>query len=364
MKILALTRHEAKCASSRYRTLTYLPYLRENGFEVDVAPLLGDEYLEKRYTGRVPSLLHLVKSYTRRIFRLLQTRAYDLVWIEKEALPWLPYWMEGLLLRNNVKYVLDYDDAVFHRYDDHPYSLFRFAFGKKIGTLMRHSTMVIAGNDYIADYASRAGARVIRHLPSVVDLVKYPPSQPPQNPQLNIGWIGTPITARLLQTIQPALQEVCRDNSAYVTAVGAGDFTLDGVPVVVRPWSEQTEAEEVQKFDVGIMPLSESAFERGKCGLKLIQYMACQRAVVGTPIGVNAKIISHGRNGFHATSMDEWIQAIKFLQTAPEKRAAMGKEGRKTVVDQYSLQVAAPKLADYLREAIGHPVSQSRLRAA
>ena len=200
MKILALTRHEAKCASSRYRTLTYLPYLRENGFEIDVAPLLEDRYLEERYQGRVPSLLQLVKNYSRRISQLLRTSKYDLLWIEKESLPWLPYWMEGLLLRNGVKYVLDYDDAVFHRYDDHPYPLFRFIFGKKIGALMRHSAMVIAGNNYIADYASHAGARVIRHLPTVVDLMKYQPCEPPQNPRLNIGWIGTPITARLIET--------------------------------------------------------------------------------------------------------------------------------------------------------------------
>lgn len=361
--ILALTRHEPKCATSRYRTLAYLPHLQQNGFTVDVAPLLGDEYLEKRYTKRVPSPFRLMRDYAFRLIRLFQTRKYDLIWIEREALPWIPYWLEAMLLGRGVKYVLDYDDAIYHRYDQHPWSLVRFSIGTKIAALMRTSAMVIAGNEYIANYARQAGAPLVRHLPTVVDLDKYHLAPPKQNTKLNIGWIGTPITARLLRTIQPALVEACRDNTAYVTAVGAGDFSLPDVPLVVRPWTEESEVREVQEFDVGIMPLSDSAFERGKCGLKLIQYMACGKPVIGTPIGVNGKIIVPGINGYQATTMEEWTRAIKSLQSSPEDRVRMGREGYKIVSEEYSLQVAAPKLAEYMNEAAAFRSSRFVSRA-
>lgn len=365
IRVLALPRFTTRGASSRYRTHTYIPYLQAHGISVDVVPFLGDDYLSGLYRGWKPSLSLLKNAYTTRIARLLGGRSYDLVWIEGESLPWIPGIVESMLLNLGAPYILDYDDALFHRYDSHDRMIVRWALGKKISRLMRHASLVIAGNDYIADYAQKAGASRIGVLPTVVDLEKYDLAPARTDGPIRIGWIGTPLTARQVQTIHPALQEVCRDGSARLTLVGAGGIQFDGVPFEVRNWSEATEVAEIQRFDVGIMPLSLSdPIQRGKCGLKLIQYMACGIPVIGTPLGVNADIIQNDLNGFQATTRDEWITALNAMKASPEQRRRMGLSGRRMVEERYSLQMAVPRLVELLQQAAEPGVRRNQRRAA
>jgi len=128
---------------------------------------------------------------------------------------------------------------------------------------------------------------------------------------------------------------------------------LGDVPLEVKPWAEATEVEEIRQFDVGIMPLIDSPFERGKSGFKLIQYMACARPVIGSPVGVNREIITDGENGFWATSADEWIHALERLWGDQDLCRRQGEAGRRQVEERYSLQVTAPKLARLLRSVTG-----------
>jgi glycosyltransferase involved in cell wall biosynthesis len=153
-----------------------------------------------------------------------------------------------------------------------------------------------------------------------------------------------------LREIQPALREICQDGSARVIAIGANGIDLPGIPLTIKTWSEATEVQELQTFDVGIMPLPDTPWERGKCGLKLIQYMACSRPVVGSPVGVNSQIITEGANGFLPRTQEEWVQALQKLQHDRLLRQRMGMAGRQLVENQYSLQVTAPTLAQVLRE--------------
>jgi glycosyltransferase involved in cell wall biosynthesis len=340
-------------ASSRYRSYQFLPYLQRQGFDVDVLPLLSDKYLETRYaTGRY-SIVQVAPAYVRRCFALQRRRRYDLIWIEKEAFPWIPHWVEARLVSKAVPYVVDYDDADFHRYDTHRRRVVRLLLGKKIDDTMRDAALVIAGNPYIAERALQAGARSVKLLPTVVDLDRYRRTPQPRNHVFTVGWIGTPITAPFLRIVYPALQEIMRTQPVRLVAVGSGPVALPGVPVEPRPWSEETEVPDMQAFDVGIMPLSDTPSNRGKCGLKLIQYMACCRPVVGTPIGVNADIIQHGVNGFQATTTTDWVRALERLRAEAGLRDHMGRAGRKIVEQRYSLRVAAPRLADLLRAAAG-----------
>ena len=254
-------------------------------------------------------------------------------------------------LPRTVPYVVDYDDAEFHRYDNHKSAAVRFLLGKKIDGVMRGAAMVVAGNNYIAEHARKAGAKRVELLPSVVDLERYRPICLPRNEVFTIGWIGTPITAQFLQLAAPALREVCRGGTTRLVTIGSGPLDLPGVPVEVKPWSEETEARDLQMCDVGIMPVLDNPHNRGKCGLKLIQYMACARPVVGSPIGVNAEIIRPGENGFQAVDTTEWVQALETLRADAALRRRMGQEGRKLVESRYSLAVAAPRLAQLLRSA-------------
>ena len=350
IRVLCCLRLDRMAATGRYRSYQYFPYLQQHGFEIDVFQLLSDKYLPERFATGRRSAMHVVPGYVRRWLRFRRCD-YDLLWTEKEAFPWIPWWIEALSLPKAIPYVADYDDAWFHRYDANEHALVRFLLGRKIDCVMRGAAMVVAGNAYIADRARQAGARRVELLPTVVDLDRYPVVPPPRNEVFTIGWIGSPMTAQLLRWVQPALREVCRRGPTRLVAIGAGPLELEGVPVEVRPWSEETEVRDMQDFDVGIMPLSDTPMSRGKCGLKLIQYMACCRPVVGTPVGVNSEIIQHGVDGFQATTTEQWVEALEKLRADAALRKQMGQAGQKIVEERYSLSVGAPRLAGLLRAA-------------
>ncbi len=220
----------------------------------------------------------------------------------------------------------------------------------EIDRVMREVALVIAGNPYIADRAAAAGAWRVEILPTVVDLSRYPPSPPPENLVFAIVWIRTPQTQHYLEGIQPALERVCADGGARLVAIGATGLRLGGVPLEAKPWSEGTEAGELRRIDVGIMPLPDCPFGRGKCGLKLIQYMACSRPVVGTPVGVNREIITDGLNGYQATSEEEWVETLVRLRRERGLRIRTREAGRARV-EYHCLKVAAPRLASLLESA-------------
>lgn len=351
MKILVLSRYTRMGASSRYRTYQYFPYLKEHGFDITVAPLLDDIYIKGLNSGRKASLSNIF-AYGKRLSYLLRSNKFDLIWLEKEVFPWIPSWIESAIMSGSVPYVVDYDDATFHRYDQHASPFVRRLLANKIKSVMRKAVLVIAGNDYLAAHAQNAGARRIEVLPTVIDLDKYPVSLPPNNNIFTIGWIGSPGTAFYLIEILPALRTVCRDKMVKITLIGAGPISMEGLPLNKIPWDEITEVQHLKNFDVGIMPLSDSPWERGKCGCKLIQYMASVRPVVGSPVGVNSQIITNGIDGFHAMSIAEWVNALIRLRDNRTLRQSMGERGRLKVEREYCLQVTAPKLAKILKEAV------------
>ncbi len=351
MRVLLLTRYGSLGASSRVRAYQYLPYLRSHGFDVTRAPLLGDYYQQDLYAGRARRSGRIAAAYLLRLLRLLRLRSFDLAWIEYELFPWLPALGERLLARLGIPYVVDYDDAIYHRYELHRNWIVRRLLGRKIDLIMRNATVVIAGNSYLGERARTAGARRVEYLPTVVDLERYPATPPAGGKVTTLGWIGSPSTAGYLSLIQPVLSDFCRENKARVVVVGAREAPLDGVPVTFKPWSESTEVEEILRFDIGLMPLPDEPWERGKCGYKLIQYMACARPVIASPVGVNPQIVDEGINGFLAGTATKWRSALETLSRAPELRLRLGFEGRRKVETSYSTQITAPLLASILTRA-------------
>jgi glycosyltransferase involved in cell wall biosynthesis len=279
-------------------------------------------------------------------------RRFDLVWAEAELLPWVPWGIEKLLARNATALAVDYDDAIFHRYDSHASALARRLLGTKIAACMRHANAVLAGNEYIASYAREAGSRRVHVVPTVVDISRYAPRVRRSSSRLTIGWIGTPRTQHYLDLAAEALEFAHRSLGARIVLIGANRSPLPDIPVELRPWHESTEAAELGEIDVGIMPLVDSPWELGKCGYKLIQYMACGKPVVASPVGVNRDIVEHGINGFLATSAEDWINAFRFLESDPARACAMGGAGRKKVERHYSLARSAPRVSRILDEAV------------
>jgi glycosyltransferase involved in cell wall biosynthesis len=354
LKILALTKYGPLGASTRVRTLQYLPHLRAAGFHVTVRPLLSNQYLKRRYAGERITIFFLVRTYLERIRDSLRSRQYDLVWVEKELAPWLPGALERVLLGSGVPYVLDYDDAIFHNYDQHPNALVRQLTGRKIDSIMRGAALVVVGNTYLAERAASSGASRVEMIPSVIDLDRYgPPSTPPDGP-FTIGWIGSPGSERLLEHVRSALNEVLGRPGTRLALVGASDRALDGVPHETWEWSENTEVELMRRFHVGIMPLADTPWERGKCGFKLIQCMGAARSVVASPIGKNTEIIRNGINGFLATTTEDWVQALVTLEADRSKCVAFGQAGREFVRREYDLAVTAPRLIELFSTVTRH----------
>ncbi len=348
-KILLLSRYDNLGSSSRYRFYQYLPYLRKKGIEIKVAPLFDNDYIDNLYAGRKKIFTKLLKAYFNRIINLHYANNFDLIWIEKETLPWLPAWIEFIFGIKRASCIVDYDDAIFHRYDKNRLKLIRWILGHKIDIIMKYANTVLVGNEYLLERAKKSGARRIELLPTVIDLRKYPVTFFNNNDIFTIGWIGSPVTSHYLKLVIPALKEVCKNDTARVVLIGAKKEELPNIPVEYVSWSEETEIKEIKKFDIGIMPLPDNPWERGKCGFKLIQYMACEKPVIGSPVGVNKKIIKHGINGYQVRNIDEWIWAINKLKNDPKLGQKMGKAGRKIVEKNYCLQVTAPKLLKILK---------------
>ena len=344
MKILLLSRYGRLGSSSRLRSYQYIDFLRSRGIELVPAPLFDDNYVRNLYAGRRKSPVSVVVSYTRRLTRLLSSTRFDLVWLEGELFPFLPAWGEEMLSRTGLPYIVDYDDALFHRYDQSRNPLVRAALGDKIDKVMRKARMVLAGNEYIAEHARNIGAKNVVKFPTVIDLERYEVSRLAEGRPFTIGWIGSPVTAKYLLLINNALKAISKETDTRLILVGAGDFKLPGLAHRSRQWSEETEAAEIADFDVGIMPLPDEPWERGKCGYKLIQYMASSKPVVASPVGENTRIVAEGIEGLLATDESEWLAALLALADDSSLRERMGNAGRKKVENKYCVQVAAPRL--------------------
>lgn len=340
-------------ASSRLRMLQYLPLLAESGISVDHRPLLSDAYVKVLYAGRqYASRILAARYYAKRIGELWRVNTNDLDWVEGEFLPFLPRGFEKTLMRGNRPFIAEYDDALFHRYDLSSNRAMRAMLSDKIDIVMRDAACVIAGNRYLADRAHQAGAAQVEVIPTVVDRTRYTPTEHRERRQLVIGWIGSPVTQHYLYALQRPLREVCARYGATVRLIGAHpDIAgrLPGVPLECVPWTEQDEAERLSEMDVGIMPLLDGPWERGKCGYKLVQYMACGLPVLASPIGVNSDLVKSNENGFLPITSEDWVDTLSVLLSNVEVRQRLGAAGRGRVETELCIQAQAPRLAEIMR---------------
>lgn len=351
-RLLILPRYTDNGPSSRVRIYQYLPYLRDAGFEYDVRPFFNEDYINALFKEKPRNIPGILNAYFQRISIALKSKRYDMVWMQYELLPWLPHWLERIFLRGKPKLMIDYDDAIFHRYDEHSSLIIRDILGKKIDRLMRSAEVVVTGNEYLADRAQRAGAKWVEIIPSVVDIKRYQKKTQGKrgDDKLHIGWVGSPKTVKCLAAIKNVIKTTFNDRLKLIIVGAKPPKALEGYPVESWAWSLETEVALIQNLDIGIMPLFDTPFERGKCGYKLIQYMACGLPVVASPVGINQKIIRHGENGFLAGNENEWIDAITILQKKPSLRKEMGSKGREIVEEKYALHVTAPKMINIIKQ--------------
>ncbi len=348
LRILFLLKYARQGAASRHRVFQYIPYLEAAGWKVACEPLFSDRYLADFYGTSKRSAMRALAAYSRRISFLARTRLnrFDVVYVQNEVFPRLPFFLTQATLRHHGGIVVDYDDAVFVRYENTPLH-------KKVSQLMALSREVIVGNDYLSVYARRF-TDAVTILPTVVDMDRYTAKADYvcAESRFVIGWIGTPVTARYLASCGGALQQIAAKHSILLRCIGTPrTFSLPGVPVENIPWNEATECDVIKRFDIGIMPLVDEPFAWGKCGFKLVQYMGCGVPAVGANLGANKHIIEHEKNGFLANCDSDYVRIIERLIGDQHLRESIGRAGRNRIEMSYSLQSTKAAFEQVLRRA-------------
>lgn len=251
----------------------------------------------------------------------------------------------------SMPYIYDMDDAFFLRYRFGKGRLARGVLGDKFDAVMAGAAAITAGNRVLADYARQHNSAVTE-LPTVVNTSRYVPMRNRRASGFTVGWLGSPSTATYLPELVAPLSRLGSEGPLTFVVIGGKAPAIPNVEVVEVPWSEDSEVELINSFDVGVMPLPDDEWARGKCAFKLIQYMACAVPVVASPVGANVDVVT-GDCGLLAGTADEWVNALRSLRDDTPMRARLGEAARVRVVELYSLHVALPRLAEVITVAAG-----------
>lgn len=356
MRVLALVPYPLDTApGQRYRCEQWAPYLAELGIHLAFAPFATRALQERLYTrgSYFAKAGEMMRSLCRRIPEAWSAARYDAVLVHREACLVGPAWAERLAHHRRPALVYDFDDAVYRAYVSPTNRYLSYLkFPGKTSTLCRLAGAVIAGNEHLADYARRYNPRV-HVVPSTVSLRAYRP-RPGARPErpLVIGWTGSHSSAQYLALVAGALQRLRRRHDFRFLVIGAAGIEIPGVEVECRPWRSASEVEDLWAIDVGIMPLPDEPWARGKCGMKALQYMGVGVPAVVSPVGANREIVEANVNGFLPATEDEWVEALDLLLTDRALRRRLGEGARRTVETGYSAEVQAPRVADILRSVI------------
>lgn len=347
--IVFFTKYTYAGASSRYRVYQFVPYFELSGFRVVVIPLFTDDYLTAKYNKEPTSLLLFIKLYLKRIIDVLKVSNKSRVYIEYELLPYFPLWLERWFKWKGINYVVGYDDAVFHKYDSHHSLLIRWLFGRKIPGVIKKAQKVITGSQYLTQFALKYNSHLVE-IPTSIDFVKYveKPGYLKSN-IFTIGWIGTPSSSQNVINILSALKKFLTRYSAKLVLIGFDRVLAEYVnseQIELVSWSEPDEIPLIKSFDVGIMPLDRTPFNQGKCGFKLIQYMACGLPTISTPLVANVNI-DKGNGNLFASTNDEWFDALEKVYTNYEYFISeVGTRNMDVVKKHYSIQANYPLMIE------------------
>ena len=316
-------------AGIRYRFPQFMPYLVENGMEVD---------------------LHKIVSSPTKFLGMLNTlKEADIVVILRKLL--LP-WKQKLIRRFVKKLVFEYDDSIMYRSSrwSNQYSGTRRSRFEK---MVKTCDLIIAGNQFLKKEALKyVNEEKIHVIPTVVDSDRYGPKDYDlRKNDVVLGWLGSRGTLHYLKTLLPVFEEIGKRFPFVQLKIVCNDFfDVPHIKVIKKEWSEADEVADLRGFDIGLGPSTDDVWTRGKCGLKLVQYLAVGVPVICSPVGANREIVSDGEVGLWASDTREWIEKLSLLIDKPELRKEMGIKGRERIRKRYSLQAMTPKLVAMLTQ--------------
>jgi glycosyltransferase involved in cell wall biosynthesis len=358
MRILALVPNLYDTSpGQRFRLEQWMPLLRASGVEITLAPFECEELHRLLHQpGRIARKLWLIgRAFGRRVRTLMQVRKYDAIYVFREASMLGPPLFEHWASRTGVPMIFDFDDAIFVPYVSPSNGYLSYLkFPGKTRAICRLSAHVMAGNPYLAEYARQVNDNVTI-IPTTIDTDKYSIAQPYSREGAGsvpvIGWSGSFSTVQHLDTLRGALQRLARQERFKLCVIGTPRYDLDGVEVEALPWRAATELDDLSAIDIGVMPLPDDQWSKGKCGLKALQYMALGIPTICSPVGVNSEIIHEGENGLLAGSEDEWVEKLALLLRSPDLRCRLGAAGRATVEQKYSAIIQAPRVYQLIKAA-------------
>jgi glycosyltransferase involved in cell wall biosynthesis len=355
-KILFIAPHRLNRApSQRFRFEQYLDFFNSKNFECDFSWLVessDDKYLYKR-GNHLQKFFFLLKSYKIRFNNLIHISTYDIIFVQREAMMFRSVFFEKWFSKKS-KLIFDFDDAIWLMDVSDGNKNWKWLKNpSKTSKIIKLAAMVFAGNQYLANYASQFNKN-IKIIPTTIDTEEYKPIYKNNNGTVCIGWSGSITTIKHFEYAIPFLIVIKKKygDKVYFKVIGDDDYINDELGIKGVAWKKEDEIKELSSINIGIMPLPDDEWAKGKCGLKGLQYMSLEIPTIMSPVGVNTEIIQDGVNGFLANTEEEWITKISKLIESSSLRAQLGKNGRKTVIDRYSFQSQKQYYLQYFEELI------------
>ncbi len=362
MKVLILTQFSKQGGSSRIQVLQFLPLLIGAGIQYSAYHLNSDRFYRiqmgivvvPRWIKKVNLCVNIFLALFKRVYYAFLALGYDAVLIQKDTFPKFVFWA---MRRMNPRIIYELDDTI---YEMNPFLrqsflyeiLLRYQAGLCVN-MMAKSAWVIAENEYLAEEARRHNKNV-SILSAPIDIDRFRPAPLKKSMGIMIGWIGSPSTTHLLLSLAPVWQEIGRRYpQAEFKVVGAASyFTVSGIRFVKKEWRVEDEPADLHSFDIGLMPLDDAPFNRGRLGYKMVQYMSVGIPVVASDIGLNRSVVKDGVNGFLVSTTEQWVEKLGVLIRDGYMRDRMGKEGRKIVEDRFSLEKTSKVLITVLGNVV------------
>ncbi len=356
MKILFVAQYGPLAASSRTRVFDYLPLLRRVGITCDVKVVTPDDLVKRNTRGIFSRLLYYVLSYFRALWTgwvcVFTAPKYDAILLQKVL---FSFPIPRLLRRHRHKIFYDFDDAIFTLENSNAGWINRLRTRRRamgVPAMLQTAHYAIVENAYTAEFAARY-CHHVSQITGPIDTARYIPQKKAAVEKVVLGWIGSQWTTRYLDLIRDPLVALSRQYpNLELRLIGAGDFDVSGLQIARMDWTLETEVVYLQTFDIGLMPLPDDPFTRGKGGYKLLQYMACGLPVVTSPVEINREIVTHGETGFWAETDSEWIEFLSTLIENKTLRNRMGAAGRARVVAHYALEKSSEQLLALLQRSI------------
>lgn len=356
-KILIIADHRLnRSPSQRYRFEQYLDYFKSQGFDWELSEIITENddkvfYAPGKYMAKAWILL---KSIFIRLKDLQRAKNFDIIFIQREALLLGSSYFEKQFFKKH-KVIFDFDDSIW-LLDTSPENK-KFEFLKnpdKTKINIAHAHAVIAGNKFLANYAKQFNKNSIV-IPTTIDTEFHIPKPELRSKEkIVIGWSGSISTIKHFEMAIPALKQIQHKypNKIEIHVIGQSSYSHPDINVISKNWSAKTEVDNLNCFDIGIMPLPNDEWVKGKCGLKGLSYMACGIATIMSNVGVNSDIIEHGKNGFLAETEQEWVNCLSLLIENSDLRHKIGQAGRESVVKNYSVNAHKDTYVSVLKSLI------------